>query len=187
MAGKGKNYENTLVNAITSVTTDDVWCGAVGYSGNAAGDHCDLMVAVSPQVTTTHDAVLHAIEAKKRSGKAGNRVYLRGGSDADTGVEELRRLVEETPSWSRAWLAVKFDRRELMVVRADRLYRVCTTETTLSGGPIALLDPQVTDAGSIGLRKPTTDEWNSATVGNSDEEVVVEALGLPSQTTVTTS
>jgi len=186
MTGKGTNYENQLVNALCSVVTTDVWVGSVGYSGNAKNDHCDLMIAVSPKLATAHESLLHAVEVKKRSANSGNRVYLNGGTTGETGLAELRRLVEQTPSWSTAWLAIKFDRRELMVIEASRLLFLSEEAySPADDSPCGIVDPHVTDSDAISIRKPTTDEWDSATAGQSDERVLADVCGLPTQTSET--
>jgi len=70
-----------------------------------------------------------------------------------------------------------------MVIRADQLRRYCEGDAAPPfESPSGIIDQYITGSDAIALRKPTTDEWSSATAGQSDERVLADVCGLPTQT-----
>lgn len=181
----GRRYEHQLVNGLDDVTPAEVWLTSAGYSGNSAADDCDIVVTVDPKFATRHDTWQFNIEAKRRQGEKGKRISnaISGSSKDETGIEELERLIEGTPSWAEPIVALKMDHRKLVVVDArdilryvGRLKQPVSTEAL---EVLNVLDPRLTPSDNISVVKPETDEWDSAQVASADEVVLAEQLGLP--------
>lgn len=201
----GREFEHTLVNGVDEITPDEIWVTTAGFSGSANADACDLVIAVDPKLTVRGGSTLFTIEAKKRQGEGGKRVsnVFTGSSDDETGVEEVQRFIVNTPPWADSIIALKFDRRELVVLDATWLLSaldVDDSHSESSGQPLSdesgevdeshvpdavhrgvldVLEPRVTPSGNVSCIKPSLDEWESATAASDDEEVLVDKLGLP--------
>jgi hypothetical protein len=179
--GKGRNYEHYLTNELDAVTPGEVWTATVGWSGNADRDNCDIVVLVDPKLTTRHEPYQYNIEAKKRSGKAGNLVTVFDGSATDeTGIEELRRLVEGAPDWADPVVAIKFDHRGLIVLDARwLLWELGEQNGHAPPEAVKMHDVRVTESGRIRMRKPELEDHPSATAAPSDGVVLAEKIGIP--------
>jgi hypothetical protein len=193
MQQHGRRYEHVLAGNLDDVTTDDVWTTTSGYSGNAAYDDCDLVITVSPKFQTTHEPLQYNVEAKDVTrGEVGNRVSdaIAGSSSDESGIEELKRLVEGTPEWGDPVVAISFNHRKLLVVDARHLLAYLgeaedieevslltvppTVETVLDA-----FKPKTTPSGNVSMVKPKTGTWPSATASRPDEVVLADKLGLP--------
>jgi len=182
----GRRYEHKMVNGVDNVTTDDVWVTSCGYSGNSDADGCDVVVTVSPKVLTRSEPKQYNIEAKKRQGEGGKRVsnVFTGSEKDETGVEELKRLVLTTPAWADPIVALKFDRRKLVVLDARWILdaigeRDQYVPANITQGIMDVLDPRTTPSGNISMFKPTLTEWESSRAAPADEVQLCERLGLP--------
>jgi len=179
----GRRYEHDLVGDLDDRVSDETWVTSAGYSGNAAYDHCDIAVAVDPTLRTAHEPLLYCIEAKKRQGDGGKRVsdVFAGGGDDETGLDELRRLVDSTPEWGCPLLAIKFDHRKLVVLDARDLRRYLDGTEVLATptGIYETLDPRVTPSENVSMVKPPLESWDSAQVGPPDAVVLATAMGVP--------
>lgn len=116
--GKGRRFELSLKNNICEYTTDNVDAFVVGYSGNSNHAVADVVVLYENDYGLT----AAYIELKKRKAKKGNRAtVLSGSSNTDSGVDELRTLVDETPPWASPAVGVKFNRKQLLILEAEQL------------------------------------------------------------------
>jgi len=181
MGKKGRNYEHDLTNELDTVTPPEVWTATVGYSGNADRDNCDVVVLVDPKLTTRHEPYSHHIEAKKRSGQAGRRIAVFGGSSSgESGIEELRRLVETTPDWGKPVVVIKFDHRKVIVLDGRwLLYELGEQNGIRPPDSVNLHGADVTESGTVVMRKPELEDWESSTASPSDAVVLAEKLGIP--------
>jgi hypothetical protein len=180
----GRRYEHELVNGLDEVTAPEVWTTTVGYSGNASGDACDLVVTLDTKLLLRGESYQVNIEAKKRQGEPGKRVsgVFAGGETDETGVAELQRFVDATPEWADPIVAIKFDRRKLCVLDATELLSALGVRKQPMNRNIELLeilDPRLTPSENVSMVKPVTSEWPSARTAADDAEVLAEELGLP--------
>jgi hypothetical protein len=183
----GRAYEHTLANGLTDVCPDEVWSTTAGYSGNSASDHCDIVVALDPKLAVRGDTMLHLIEAKKRNVDSGKRCsnVFAGGKTYETGLEELQRFVDNTPSWASSIVALKFDRRKVIVLDALWLLSALGESkrpipNDIREGVMDILDPRLTQSDNISMVKPSSDHnWPSSRQSEDDAVVLCESLGLP--------
>jgi len=174
MSGKGKRYEIETVNACTAQTTDDVWVTRPDFSGNSKYAFADMVLVWQG----FSNAVCHGafIELKKRSPGNGNRASdtLAGSKDGQSGLEELEELIEKTPPWGVPYVGVKFPNRELIV------YSAMSLRSRLQEGVTDDIvgEPQLTPSNNISIRKPTLDDWRSATSGDSDVNVILQRCNV---------
>jgi len=182
----GRSYEHTLATAIDAVTPPMVWVTTAGYSGNAAIDACDVVITVDPQFATAHETMQYNIEAKKRRGEGGKRVssVFGGGKTDESGIDELQRFVDATPSWADPVVVIKFDRREAVVLDARWLLSACDESdypipATATETLIDVLQPRVTPSGNVSMVKPPLSEWNSESAGKDHAVKTAQLLGLP--------
>lgn len=205
---KGRTFELDTVREITDATDGEyVWASALDYSGGAADSDADVEILYPKSRDVTE---LHLLELKKRQGKDGNRVIvMEGGTDDETGREELTRLVDAGPCLATSWLVIKFDHRALVVVPAGWVYEqvvdrpdelpteyrkrnevpseaaqryVSRTRTPHYWKPtdeIELLAPRLTDANSLSMVKPSLEWWDSASAGDSNVEILLDTLDVP--------
>lgn len=183
--GKGKTYELTTKKKINAATHEWVKAHRPDYSGSSVGEVADLMVVweanrYEAQQPSGHaERFVHYTELKKRSAKDGNRATVMSGADEESGKEELRRLLNESPSWTEQSLAVKFDHRELIVLDARELYM------NLVEGPFPeeheweWHGARLTPSGNISMRKPSLDDgWPSSTAGTADHIKLLHEIGV---------
>jgi len=176
----GRRFEHELVNGLDKITPNEVWVTTAGYSGSAVADACDLVITLDPKLKVRGDPNQVNIEAKKRQGKSGNRVSVFSGSETDeTGLEEVQRLVDGTPDWSDSIVAIKFDRRKLVVLDARWILSALDECDTPVPSGVKLHEPRLTPSDNISMVKPSLDDWASATAADSDEVVLAHRLGLP--------
>lgn len=193
----GRRYEHTLSGEIAKATTKDAWVTTAGYSGNAAIDACDIVITLNPAVTARGGPLQYNIEAKKRQAETGKRCsnVFAGGENDETGVEELVRFIEHTPSWATPIIVLSFDHRAPVVMDARLLVTWLCEEADATHkrfGPIKVirpspkqerllkaLAPRVTPSGNISMVKPETDRLDSAQVSPPEGEVVADSLRLP--------
>lgn len=178
--GKGRRYEHRLANDVSDVTTDDIVVCTMGYSGNALTDDADVMVVKNPSLCTRHEDTCYFIEAKKKSGQSGKRIsdVFAGSSNEETGIEELRRLVEQTADWATSVVALKLDHRKLFVLNGRAF--LTATETEAWDVPLFdVLKPRETRGGNVSVVKPTLDEWESSKAADNDENVLCNCLNFP--------
>jgi hypothetical protein len=172
MAGKGKQFELDVKNAINEITPPRVKAHRPDFSGSSAGEVADVMVVWESE---RNKRFVDYIELKKRGNvDEGNRkVVMSGSSDGQSGVDELRELIDESPPWSRQWVGVKFPHRELIVLRASSLL-----EHLDGDSGIYAHGARSTRGHNISMVKPTLDEWPSSTSGRSDEQKILDVLGV---------
>lgn len=193
----GRSYEHSLSGEIDEATTKDAWVTTSGYSGNASIDACDIVVTVNPAATTRGQNLQYNIEAKKRQAKSGKRCssVFGGGKTDETGVAELVRFIEHTPSWATSIVVLSFDHRAPVVMDARLLVTWLSRQTDASceafeqvkvilPSPdqerlLKALSPRVTPSENISMVKPETDELDSATASPPEGVVVAEDLRLP--------
>lgn len=186
--GKGREYELDMVRWINDVV-DPRWvhCATPDRSGNAADTFYDLEVSYS----LGYDGhAMHMVELKKRSGEEGKReTVMSGGHDGESGLEELRRLIDGCTNWQDPWVVVKFDRREAVVTHAEDLHFALCGDTWRSYGEEAYGDspvgpgprwqdeepewskvtgPRLTPSDNISMIKPTLSVWPSSSKGEDD-------------------
>lgn len=170
------------MNGLDDVTPSEVWVGTLGYSGNSASGDCDFVITVSPKLATKTEASQYNGEAKKVQAESGKRTTVFSGSSGDeSGMEEVKRLVESTPSFVTPILAIKFDHRKLVVLDARHLvYELSDGECgILPPDSVCLHDARLTPSENISMRKPELSQWKSATAADSDPVVLARKLGLP--------
>jgi hypothetical protein len=163
-----------------------VWVTTAGYSGNAAIDACDVVITVDPQFATAHETMQYNIEAKKRRGEGGKRVssVFGGGKTDESGIDELQRFVDATPSWADPIVVIKFDRREAVVFDAQSLLVYLEVRDGIIPKEITtlftdVLQPRVTPSGNVSMVKPPLSEWNSESAGKDHAVKTAQQLGLP--------
>lgn len=180
----GRNYEHTLANGVAEVTPREVWTTTVGWSGNSSTDSCDIAIVVDPKLAISSETTMFTVECKRRnvdSGKRASKVF-GGGKTFETGVEELQRFIDGTPSWADPIVAIKFDRRKLVVLDGRWLldalglggFAPPSAETLID-----LLEPRTTRSDNISMIKPTLENWPSSKQSEDDAVVLCERLGLP--------
>lgn len=178
--GVGKDYEMHLVNGLSEATSDDVWVTRPDFSGNSKHAFADVAM-IFPSVTDEiRDGEVKGvfIEAKKRKADGGKRsTVMAGSAKGQNGLEELQDLLTSTPRWGTSWIAVKFTRRELILVTAEWLQWALMQDDIPAeeAGP-ETGQPHLTDGGNVSMRKPTLDEHPSATAGTDDVEKILETV-----------
>lgn len=172
-------YEHDMANAVYRKTEDHVKVYPCGYSGSNAMPQPDVLVC-EPQQN-------HAMEIKGPI--QSERHYI----DA----EEFEQLLACEAPTTAVYLVVKFSRREPVVVRYWRSF----DDPTAGGLPAdyndlspveqfvelfpAAFEPRVTDGGALGLDKPDTDDWPSASAGADDVDAICSGLGLTTDRSIT--
>jgi hypothetical protein len=176
----GRRFEHDLVNGLSEIKTDDVWVGAVGWSGNSKHGGCDLAITISPKLVTQWDPAAFHVEAKKRQGEGGKRVTVLSGSQKDeSGLEEVQRLVDSTPSWADPILALKFDHRRLSVIDARWILSAVDEHGYSIPDSGTVHEARLTPSENISMRKPSLENWESSVSSPPDEVVLAERLGIP--------
>ena len=185
MSKKGRKHEHDLVNGLATVTPDEVWVSTTGYSGNDATAACDFVITVDPYLLTTHENGQYNVEAKITSGDRGKRIstVFSGGRGGETGIEELRRLVQTTPGWAHPVVTISIDHCKLFVLDARNvLYELDEHPDQYPQrqlDALNVLQPRCTPSDNVSVVKPSLDDWASSAVSPADEVVLAKALGLP--------
>lgn len=176
--GVGKDYEMHLVNGLSEATGDDVWVTRPDFSGNSKHAFADVAMIFPSFEDEIRSGEIKGvfIEAKKRQADGGKRATVMAGSaKGQNGLEELQDLLTSTPRWGEAWIAIKFTRRELILVTAEWLQWALLEEMGEEAGP-ETGQPRLTDGGNVSMRKPTLDEHPSATAGTDDVEKILDTV-----------
>lgn len=165
---KGHDYELTLKNAIIESTTEHVTAMRPDYSGNSKHSVADVRITVDKGARYGDGTIEdYYIEAKKRSGREGYRkTVMEGSSKGDSGLDELRGLVDDSPPWSVTKMMVKFDHREAVVFCAESL--LAHLEDREQYDKAERHEVALTPADSISMVKPELDNWESSTAGTED-------------------
>lgn len=177
--GKGRRFELELYNDINNNTDDEVDASVADYSGVADTSACDLKV-MYPRNTAQPTTMVNGafIEAKKRKGKGGNRTAVMSGSSQDeSGLEELERLIDATPTWGTPYLVIKWTNRRTVVINANDLHDVLLSDNETEAGP-PFFDARLTPSDSISMRKPTLDSWKSASASEDDWYALCQGIGM---------
>lgn len=171
--GKGKDYENELVNKIDRATGRAINVYPVGYSGSHATTAEDLLV------TDASTGMNHAIELKKR---ASEYCYFP--------EEEIEALVNRQNANTSVYLVVSFSNREVLVVRYfdsvsnEPEYNDLSAVEKFQVLIPDAFDPRVTDSGKLAISKPSLDDWPSARGGSDDEDAILSGLGVNTENSV---
>lgn len=161
-----------MANTLSEITSDEVVAVCPDYSGGSANATCDvMMVWPEPHNGAFIELKSYRVEREKRV------TVCSGTSDEDHGRAELQRLVDGTPPWATAWLAVKLNNTQMIMHRAETLLGLSPDKREVHG-PGKL---RWTPSGNLSIRKPTTDEWPSQTVGMSSPCVVCRTASVPSE------
>jgi len=168
MAGKGKTYELDKVKECHEATSQEVWATRPDFSGSSKYAFAD--VALVYPLTPDNAIAGDFFELKKRSVDTGKRTnVMSGSSKGQSGMQELAELVNMTPAWGTPKVGVKFPNRQLMVFNAADLLERLQERGTLTEEVGA---PKKTRGDNISMYKPTLDEWESATAGSPDVELL---------------
>jgi hypothetical protein len=161
-----------MANTLSEITSDDVVAVCPDYSGGSVNAVCDLMlVSPNPHKGAFIELKSYRVEREKRV------TVCSGTSSEDHGRAELQRLVDGTPPWGTAWLAVKLNNTQLIMSRAKELLSL-SPDKRETHGPGKL---RWTPSGNLSIRKPTTDEWPSQTAGMTSPCVILRTVGVPSE------
>lgn len=152
--GKGRTYENGLVNELNRETDHTVRAYPAGFSGVQKTLDCDIVL--------TTPAGTHTIEAKRRGVAEGELAYIE--------TEQLRRLAQTRNGYTTPWVALSFTNREL-------LFAQVTVDEFVEVDFPTYIDHYITDSGdSLAVRKPDTDIWPSQQAGHSDVYVIMSEV-----------
>lgn len=180
--GKGRRYELDLANELSDHTTDDVQVDVADYSGNSKSSFSDINVyhpKSRVENTTKSCMVMNGdfIEVKKSTADRGYRdTVFSGSSDGDSGFDELKTLIENTPEWGTPRVVISWDNCKPIVMNGEKLRDALTDDDTTSGPPF--FDARLTNASNISFRKPTLDEWMSSQSAVEDWQVVAKEIGV---------
>lgn len=178
--GVGRRFELDLYNDISRNTARDVHAAVSDYSGGAASSFCDLEVYYTKEDGGLTRVFGAFIEAKKRRAKSGNRCsIMSGSSDGESGLDELDRLIDESPLWGTPYVTISFNSRRPITIDAVDFRSALTIDSceTTAGPPF--FDAHLTKADNISMRKPTTDQWDSSSAADADWKVILEDIGVP--------
>lgn len=156
----GANFDNEMCNVIDEATTGDVFAHSMRGSGNTLTSQPDVKV-ITPVVD-------HAIEGKRYTWDPGQRRQVMDPED----VEQLGQCANK---YTQLWLALKFTRRELIVLGPLNPYDVGESIVELAPDCI---EASYTDSGYVRATKPETGEWPSQQAGRDDRDVLLDALDL---------
>jgi len=182
--GKGKDFELTVKNDTNEATHEWVKAHRPDFSGNSVGEVADVMVVWQAERYDDQRPCGHPerhvayVELKKRSGvEEGNRkVVMSGSSKGQSGMDELRELITESPSWSDTYVGIKFPHRELIVLDAEELHDY------LQYGDGDKADEfhgaRLTRGNNISMVKPELDWWPSTSAGEPDWMKLAHEIGI---------
>lgn len=198
--GKGKRFELDIKNSVNDATEEWVKAHRPDFSGNSNGEVADVMVVwqanrYGDQQPSGHpERHVAYVELKKRSGvKEGNRkVVMSGSSEGQSGMDELEELIEESPSWSKTYVGVKFPNRELIAINANVLRHWLRREEEGWGQDVLAGDDffddeyqkcelhgaRLTRGHNISMVKPELDYWESSTAGKDDHVKLLHEIGV---------
>jgi hypothetical protein len=162
---RGSNLDNKLANEIHESTPSHVTAHSMRGSGNTRTPQPDVLVRIGGR-----DDI--ALEAKRASIDDGERTtFLDESSDDD-----ISQLCACTNDYTRAYVALKLTRRELVVVKVGWTDDVSEATQSIVNRLPDCFDANYTRAGNVTIRKPSTDEWPSASAGDSDVEVICDTI-----------
>lgn len=145
--GVGKQFELDLKNGIMEHTAESVVAVRPDFSGNSKFSVADVIVLYENDYGLTGTF----LELKKRNVDKGKRAVVMGGSSKEqSGMDELRGLIDGTPSWAEAALGLKFDHKQLLVLEADHLLYALENEVEFDKYG---LEVRKTKSGNISMRK----------------------------------
>jgi len=177
MGKKGRRLEHELATSMNQVAPD-IRAFTMGYSGNSSIEGAADVIVLKPNDQFTKVASAYFIEVKSYGGDRGKRLTLQASGD-DSFTDQLNDLVDNTPSYGQAILAVKLARCELVLFMPQAFLEEAQDRAAgkdvESNHPFA---PRTTDTGNVSIRKPETDEWPTARSGRSNVEVICESLGV---------
>lgn len=171
------DYENDIAKGVHRATDTEIRCYRCGYSGNNAMPQPDIII--------TTPTINYVVELKGPI--QSEQCYVES--------DDIEQLLDCQTSYSVAGLAVKFPHREPVVVRyfdkltgmqhpnADDYNEMSQVEKFATLTPDAY-NPRVTDAGTLALDKPSTDDWPSAQAGSDDVDAILSGLGVTTDKSV---
>lgn len=175
--GKGRDFEDRIVNGVNRKTADVIQAYPIGFSGGHATTDGDVLV------TDANGGVNHLAELKNISS---DYCYVE--------TEQLEGLVSRENACTYVYLVVKFSRREPLVMRYfDEITVDAEEAETYNEASIvqkfayrapSCFDASVTDSGKLSLKKPDTDDWPSASAGSSDTDAIISGLGIPTEDSI---
>lgn len=169
---KGADYDCEVAADLHHATTDRVRAVPHRGSGNVQVPCTDVLVT-TPTGHREIELKRHSLSRPSNTDRISDaRAYVLDDSD----VEELL-AVQQFPD-TTAWFGCKVTRCELFLVRVPNVSDVDEAVEKLASRVPDEFQPHVTDAGSLRVTKPETDEWPTSTSGRSDAEVILETLGI---------
>jgi hypothetical protein len=145
--GVGKQFELDLKNGIMEHTAESVVAVRPDFSGSSKFSVADVIVLYENDYGLTGTF----LELKKRNVDKGSRAVVMGGSSkGQNGMDELRTLIDGTPSWAEAALGLKFDHRQLLIIEADHLLYALENDLQFDQHG---LEARETRGGNISMRK----------------------------------
>ena len=164
---KGRKFELSLCNDIYDATDESLIPEPVGYSGNHT--------LPAPDIHIDDGGKVHAIELKRTARDQVSLYY----DDDDYQKDDLKQLItycENHPRLAVPYIGVRFDNRQLLLIKLW-LEAPMDEAVVRSAESLAPVDTVgYTRAGNISVRKPSLDEWKSASSGD-DVEHILETIG----------
>jgi len=164
---RGSNLDNRIANEIHEWTSQHIAAHSMRGSGNLRTAQPDVLVRVEGR----DDA---ALELKRRSCDSGERATLMNEASDD----DISELCACANGFTRAYVGLKFTRREMVVVKVGWTDDVSEAAQSIVNRLPDAFDANLTNAGNITVRKPSTDEWPSASVGRADAATICDELQL---------
>lgn len=173
-----KQWENEKAKNIHRQTGEETRVYTCGYSGNNAMPQPDILLT-----RPTQD---YGLELKGPIKK--DTCYVQ--------ADDIDQIMQCSNSYTIVGLVIKFQRREPLVVRHfEKLssdqhpdaenYNGYSPAEQFAALIAPCFDPRVTDAGTLAVDKPSTEDWPSATAGSSDEDAILSGLGIPTEESTT--
>lgn len=164
MSNKGRRYELDLIGEIFEVSEERLVPVPPGYSGNHRIPSCDFIVNDGRNV--------HAFEVKRT---AKDRYIF----DLEDDIKPLIEFCQKYPAPTYPYLAVRFDRRKLIIIKLWMGKNVDWVEVVESGATLAPtgIETKVTRTNNLSVYKPETSDWESAGPGR-DSEHVLDIIGF---------
>lgn len=162
---RGKRFETNLCSAVYDATDGELFPEPVGYSGNHRVPAPDIKVDDGHQI--------HAIKLKTSKKDRVSVVY----DPEDTNRDDLHQLLTYAQKFPRQvvpYVGIKFTNRQLVCI--PLWLGAPTAEAAVrSATKTAPIDVRYTYAGNLSVHRPSTEEWPSASAGDS-AEYLLEAI-----------